>query len=368
MRESERFSALTEGGSMLEVDGSFGEGGGQILRTAVALSAIAGIDIRVVNIRAKRPEPGLKKQHLTGILAAAKICNAVVEGASVGSTEVVFKPGSIRGGRYEFDVGTAGSVTLVLQTLLPIAAFADSPVTIEVRGGTDVPWSPPIDYLRYVVKPHLERLGYIFRVELVRRGHYPRGGGVVRVTVDKPPKSFKSVNVVSAGPLKKVEGISHCVKLPKHVAERQARAVVEELRKHRVGASVDVVLEWYEPEKDYHLGPGSGVVLWAQTENSVLGADSLGERGKPAEVVGAEAASKLLEELATGMAYDRHMADILVPYLALARGVSLIGISKLTLHVYTNLWLVKQVLKTDVEYSENLEKPAVVKIAPRHPL
>ncbi|MCS7099566.1 MAG: RNA 3'-terminal phosphate cyclase, partial [Sulfolobales archaeon] len=187
MRGLGRSSAQTEELSMLEIDGSFGEGGGQILRTAVALSAITGTDIRVVNIRARRPEPGLKRQHLTGILAAAEMCNAVVEGAQVGSTEVVFKPGSIRGGEYRFDVGTAGSVTLVLQTLLPIAAFADSPVAIEVSGGTDVPWSPPVDYLRYVVKPHLERLGYAFGVELVRRGHYPRGGGLVRVSVDRPP-------------------------------------------------------------------------------------------------------------------------------------------------------------------------------------
>ncbi len=349
---------------MLVIDGSFGEGGGQILRTAVALSAVAGIDVKVVNIRARRPEPGLKRQHLTGILAAAKMCNAVVEGASVGSTEVVFRPGSIRGGRYEFDVGTAGSVTLVLQTLLPIMAYADSPVTVEIRGGTDVPWSPPVDYLGYVIEPHLREIGYGFGVELARRGHYPRGGGLVRVRVERPPRSFKPLDKVKSGKLLSIGGVSHCVRLPKHVAERQADAAARELAKRGVGVRMDLRTEWYEPEKDPHLGPGSGIVLWAITEWSILGADSLGERGKPAELVGREAAMKLLEELSTGMAYDRHMADIIIPYLSLAEGSSTIGVSRLTLHAYTNIWLVKNMLKVEVEYSGDLDSPAVIKTRP----
>lgn len=351
---------------MLVIDGSFGEGGGQILRTAVALSAVTGADIRVVNIRAKRPEPGLKRQHLTGILAAAKMCDAVVEGASVGSTEIVFRPGSIRGGSYVFDVGTAGSVTLVLQTLLPIMAFADSPVSVEVRGGTDVPWSPPVDYLRYVIGPHLRELGYSFSVELVRRGHYPRGGGIVRVTVERPPRSFRPSSRVESGRLLRVEGVSHCVRLPRHVAERQAEAAASELAKRGFGVRVDVRTEWYEPSRDPHLGPGSGIVLWAVTERSILGADSLGERGKPAEVVGREAASKLLEDLSTGMAYDRHMADIVIPYLALAEGPSTVGVSRLTLHAYTNVWLVRSMLRgVEVDYSGDLDSPAVIRVKPR---
>jgi len=350
---------------MLLIDGSYGEGGGQILRTAVALSAITGVDVRVVNIRAKRSEPGLKRQHLTGILAAAEVCRATVEGAYVGSTEVVFRPSSIRGGSYVFDVGTAGSVTLVLQTLLPIVAFADSPTSIEVRGGTDVPWSPPVDYLRYVVRPHLAKLGYAFEVELVRRGHYPRGGGVVRVRVDKPPRGFNPVNLIEAGRTLSVRGVSHCVKLPKHVAERQARVAAEELRK--LGVPVNVDLEWYEEGRDPHLGPGSGVVLWAETERSVLGGDSLGERGKPAEVVGREAVAKLIEDLRTGMAYDRHMGDMIVPYIALAKGESVAGLAKLTLHTYTNIWLVQRVLGVELEYRGELNQPAVLKLRGRPP-
>lgn len=350
---------------MLTIDGSFGEGGGQILRTAVALSAITGVDIKVVNIRAKRPEPGLKRQHLTGILAAAKMCGASVEGASVGSTEVVFRPGSIRGGRYVFDVGTAGSVTLVLQTLLPIMAFADSPVSVEIRGGTDVPWSPPVDYLRYIISPHLQGVGYSFRVELVRRGHYPRGGGVVVVGVERPPRSFRPLSRVESGRVLAVGGVSHCVRLPKHVAERQARAALEELSKRGVGVKADVDVEWYEPDRDPHLGPGSGIVIWARTENSILGADSLGEKGKPAEAVGRDAALKLVEELSTGMAYDRHMADTIIPYLALADGVSTVGVSRLTLHAYTNIWLVKNVLGVEVEHGESLDSPSVIRIRPR---
>lgn len=348
---------------MIEINGSYGEGGGQILRTAVALSATTGIDIKVVNIRARRPEPGLRRQHLIGILAAAQMCNAVVEGASIGSTEVVFKPGSVRGGTYVFDVGTAGSISLVLQTLLPIMAFADSRVSVEVRGGTDVAWSPPVDYLRFVIRPHLERLGYSFNIELLKRGHYPRGGGVVKVLVDRPPRYFKAVELVKSGILLRIKGLSHCVRLPKHVAERQANAAMEELTKYGIKSRVDI--EWYEPEKDPHLGPGSGIVLWAETENSILGADALGEKGKPAEVVGREAAVKLVDDLATGMAYDRYMADMVIPYLALADGPSTIGISKLTLHAYTNIWLVKKMLGAEVELVEKLEAPTIVKIRPK---
>src|SRR5436309_9372853 len=171
---------------MIEVDGSFGEGGGQVLRTAVALAAVLSKEIHVFNIRAGRAEPGLRPQHMTGVKAAAELCSANLQGLEVGATEFVFKPGRLRAGTFRFDVGTAGSVTLVLQTLMPMIAFAPGPVQLEITGGTDVKWSPPIDYVRLVTLPILKKIGYLGDLEIVRRGHYPKGGGLVRFSTRGP--------------------------------------------------------------------------------------------------------------------------------------------------------------------------------------
>ena len=161
---------------MLEIDGSFGEGGGQILRSCLALSAVMGKEVRIFNIRAGRSEPGLKAQHLTGAKALATICNASSQGLDIGSTEFVFRPGRIEGGSFSFDVGTAGSITLVLQALMPLLPFAPGKMSIEVRGGTDVNWSPPIDYLRLITIPVLANMGFTNSLEVTNRGHYPKGG------------------------------------------------------------------------------------------------------------------------------------------------------------------------------------------------
>src|SRR5207253_2065855 len=158
------------GRKMIEIDGSFGEGGGQVLRTAVALATVLSKEINVFNIRSGRAEPGIRPQHMTGVKAAAELCSANLQGLEVGATEFVFKPGKLRTGNFRFDVGTAGSVTLVLQTLMPILAFAPGPVQLEITGGTDVKWSPPIDYVRLVTLPILKKIGYRGHLETVRWG------------------------------------------------------------------------------------------------------------------------------------------------------------------------------------------------------
>ena len=348
---------------MVEIDGSMGEGGGQILRTSLALAAITGRTVRVYNIRAKRPRPGLQRQHLVSVKAVAELASARVEGLRLGSTEIVFRPGRLRGGRFRFDIGTAGSVTLVLQAVLPVAAFAPEPVEIEVRGGTDVPWSPPVDYVRHVLTRLLERFGYNVDIVVRRRGHYPRGGGIVVAGVREPPGRLKPVNLRERGELLYVEGISHAVRLPRHVAERQARAAKQVLE--RLGVPVSIDVEWYEPGRDPHLGPGSGIVVWAVARNSVLGGDSLGARGKPAERVGREAAMKLLEDLETGMALDRHASDMLLTYAAVACGESVLGGSRLTSHAETNMYVIGKVVpeaRIDFIKRAGRDRPFVVRV------
>jgi len=344
---------------MIEVDGAFGEGGGQILRTTLALSAVLRKDVKVVKIRMGRPKPGLMAQHLTGVHAAAVLCDAETRGEEVGSEELVFNPGRIRAGKFRFDVGTAGSVTLVLQALMPIMAFAPGRIELEITGGTDVKWSPPVDYLPLVELPVLERLGYRGHLELLRRGHYPKGGGLIRF-MSEPCKGLRSITPDNVGRINSVEGVSHAVRLPPHIAQRQADSAVQILVANGYPRP-DIRLE--TPEDGIHLGPGSGIVLAARTDcEARLGADSLGDRGVPAERVGSDAAERLVEDLGTGCFLDRHMADIIVPYLALAEGRSDVSIARVTKHVQTNLRVAEWVAGAKSQLKGELDQPGRISL------
>ncbi|WP_291999506.1 RNA 3'-terminal phosphate cyclase [Caldivirga sp.] len=333
---------------MITIDGSMGEGGGQILRTALALSIVTGKPFKIINIRAKRSNPGLQPQHLASVMAAAKISDAKVDGAYKGSLSLTFEPGKVKCSSYSIDIGTAGSISLVLQTLLPVLAVVNcSEVTLDITGGTDVPKAPPIDYVRFVLAHNLSLMGVRVNVELIRRGHYPRGGGKVKVTV-KPASRLKPVNITELGELRGIWGLSHAVRLPGHVAVRQAKAAEDYLSK--LGLKPNISLEYYEQGKDPHLGPGSGITLWAESINGQrIGADSLGERGKPAEEVGREAAEALTTVINAGAAFDDHMGDMLVPFLALAEGNSEYTVANLTSHLSTNISIVKLFLDTRIE-------------------
>ncbi|WP_456484181.1 RNA 3'-terminal phosphate cyclase [Methanopyrus kandleri] len=349
--------------SLIEIDGSYGEGGGQILRTAVGMSALTSEPVRIYNIRANRPRPGLSYQHLHAVKVVAEICDAECEGLEVGSTEIVFEPGKAKGGEYEVDIGTAGSVTLLLQAVKLAAIAADGPVEMEVRGGTDVKWSPPVDYEINVNAHYLDRLGYRYELEVLRRGHYPRGGGIVRARME-PPKRLKPLEAVKFGELESVRGISHCVRLPPHVAERQAKAA-SEIIERELGIRPEIEIETYPKGRDPHLGPGSGIVLWAEDDQgNRIGADALGEKGKPAEVVGREAAEQLVQRLRTGMALDEHMGDQILPFLAIADGESVFGVTGVDPHLPTNAWVVEKFLPVSVEIRGKEGEPATVEVRP----
>ncbi|MGQ4834081.1 MAG: RNA 3'-terminal phosphate cyclase [Candidatus Asgardarchaeia archaeon] len=326
---------------MIEIDGSMGEGGGQILRVAIALATVLNQPVKVYNIRKKRSPPGLKPQHLNAIRALAKISKAKLTGDFVGSEEIMFIPSKLSGGNYKIDIGTAGSISLILQALLPAAVFSEEPTHLKIIGGTDVKWAPPIDYMIHVFSPIIQRMGANIEITLKRRGHYPRGGGIVEVDI-QPIDFLRSISIIERGRLIEIKGISHAVRLPAHIAERQALAAVETLKKGGIDVQIDIKKEYYEKGKDPHLGPGSGIVLWAVSENSIIGSDALGEKGVPAEKVGSSAAEKLISEIRTGAGLDKHMADMIIVWAFLATGTSEFTTSQLTLHAKTCLELIKK--------------------------
>ena len=317
---------------MITVDGSMLEGGGQLLRMATAYSAIMSEPVRVEKIRAGRSDPGLKPQHLATLRAAAEICGARLKGDRPGSTEVTFTPGAIRGGDYSFDIGTAGSVTLLLQCVAPVAAYADSPVRLVVTGGTAVKWSPPTPFLQNVVWKAFGHMGLDLQLTVRRHGFYPKGGGEVEALIN--PSGRPRPLSTPPSSTRVIRGLSLCGRLPTHVALRQGKAAQDALKKAGFKPRIDVVaLEG----SDAPLSPGSLVCLWS--EAAYLGSCALGERGKPAEAVGTEAAKSIIGIIGAGAQVDPHTADHLILPTSLAGGDSAFTTSEVTLHTLTAIRL-----------------------------
>lgn len=327
---------------MIEIDGSYGEGGGQILRTSIALCALVQRPLLINNIRVKRAKPGLSYQHIHGIKAMQSLTNATVKGLELGSTKIEFFPESIRSGKYDVKIGTAGSISLILQGVMIPSAFADGLVELTISGGTDVKWSPPIDYVNRVQLKVLEKMGYNAEIETVQRGYYPRGNGRVKVEI-RPVKKLKAIDLTERGRLIKIHGISHSLNLPCHVVERMAKTAEEALKDH----DRDI-----KQECNKGFSTGCGITLWAEFENSIIGASALGELGKRAERVGEEAGKKLLKELTSSAPLDRYMGDQIIPYMALAEGDSKVMVRELTGHLKTNIHITEKILGNEFEITE----------------
>ena len=325
--------------ALLDIDGDYGEGGGQLVRTAVALAALTGTPIRVLRVRARRDKPGLAPQHLAAVQAVAEICGAETKGLELRSQHIEFVPGTLRGGEYRFDVGTAGSVTLVLQAVLPALIAGGTPARLTVIGGTDVRWAPPIDYLREVLLPLVERMGVRVSIEVVRRGYYPRGGGEVRVEIHPAP--LRPLCLTKAGALESMCARVHVSNLPLHIAERMRDAMLARLAGVTETKS-HVEIRSLGPE--LAVGPGGAVVAWARTAQTVLGAGRVAERGVRAEVLGDAVGGELAADLASGVTLDLHASDQLLVYLALAGGRSMFKTARLTSHARTAMWLIEQFL------------------------
>ncbi len=324
----------------MEIDGSKKSGSGTILRLSVALAAIVGEPLHIYNIRQKRSQPGLRPQHLEAVLTAAKLCNAEVKGATLGSKEIWFKPSEIYGGDISAEIGTAGSIPMLLMTILPICAFAKHPVKVHVtRGGTDVSHAPTINYLKYVFLEVLGRMGLKASITVHKYGYYPKGMG--EVTLEVQPSKLKPILLEDFGTIEKILGVSVCTFLAdRKVAERQAKAANEKLKAYGYEAKIEVINDYSNPAQK-----GSSLVLWAETsENAILGGDAIGEIRKSSEKVGFEAAENLLKEIKAKATVDTHLADMLIPYIALAEGESAYLTRIITDHLDTNMWLAEKIL------------------------
>ncbi|OGA50016.1 MAG: RNA 3'-terminal-phosphate cyclase [Betaproteobacteria bacterium RIFCSPLOWO2_12_FULL_62_13] len=323
---------------MIEIDGSYGEGGGQLARTAVALSAITGRAIRLVNVRAKRDKAGLAPQHLAAVRAVGEVCGATTEGLELRSTSFRFSPGPLKGGMYRFDVGTAGSVTLVLQAALPPLLACGEGARVIVTGGTDVRQAPPVDYLTEVILRHLARMGAKLHIAVLRRGYYPRGGGEVAVEISAT--KLRPVGLPAPGVLRQLEGVAHVANLPASIADRMRGAALAQFAGIKPGGRIaSRVLGGAEA-----IGQGGAIVAWAQTEHTVLGAARVAERGVRAEALGEAVGRELRADLETGATADVHAADQLLVFLALAGGESAFTTRELSSHAHTAMWLIGQFL------------------------
>ncbi|MBI5408254.1 MAG: RNA 3'-phosphate cyclase [Nitrospirae bacterium] len=328
----------------IEIDGSFGEGGGQILRTALSLSCITGNTLRLFNIRKARKKPGLMPQHLTCVNAISEICRAEVAGNEAGSAELTFTPGRIKSGDYFFDIKTAGSSSLVFQTLLPPLLWADKPSRITIKGGTHVPFSPPYNYIAEVFIPMLNRIGIKVEPSIIKYGFYPKGGGEVSFKIH-PAGEIKGINLVSRGRLLSIKGLSAVSNLPGHIAERQKISAIQNLSP--LPAEIDIL-------EAPSVGQGTFVFLKGEYENVLSGFSSLGERGKRAEEVGKEAAYLFKDFHNTSACLDHNLADQLVIYLSLAKEGSAFTTSCITRHLITNLWVIERFLKIRYEMEGDL--------------
>ncbi|MBL7223251.1 MAG: RNA 3'-phosphate cyclase [Candidatus Brocadiae bacterium] len=344
-------------GDLIRIDGSEGEGGGQILRTSLALSMVTGRPFEIVNLRAGRSKPGLRPQHLLCVKASGRICSAGIEGATLGSQTVRFAPGDVRHGTYRFDVGTAGSTSLVLHTLYLPLALASGRSILTITGGTHALFAPTYHFLERQWAVLLRRIGVEVELDLVRAGFYPRGGGEIRAKIH-PATAVRPLTLGPRGELERLEGVSAVSDLPKAIAERQRRRAMAQLRKAGLDAGIE--LASLPP-----AGKGTVLHLLATFEGGGRACyDALGARGKRAEAVADEAAEGLVSFLATSGAIDEHAADQLILPLALANGPSSFPVPAVTSHLLTNARVIERFLPCRIHVDGDVGSESDVRVSP----
>jgi RNA 3'-terminal phosphate cyclase (ATP) len=340
--------------AMIEMDGSMGEGGGQVLRTSLSLSVLTGQPIHLYNIRAGRAKPGLQPQHLQSVQAAAAICGGQVRGAALNSRELWFAPGPVHPGRYRFDIGTAGAVTLVLQTVFLPLAKADETSTVTITGGTHVPHSPSVHYLERQWLPVLQGLGFWAKIVMERAGFFPQGGGVIQAHI-RPVKEINPLVREERGALKRIRGISAVANLEDGIARRQKLQALRRLEPICADSKIESISM---------PSPGKGTMLFLQGEfeQSTCSYFALGAQGKRAEKVADEAVEQLQAFLSSDGAVDEYLADQLLLPLAFAQAGSRFRTARVTLHLLTNAQVIQAFLPVRIAITGQENEPGLVEV------
>jgi len=341
---------------MIELDGSIGEGGGQVLRSALTLSILTETDLRITNIRSRRSKPGLRPQHHKAVDAAAKISRAEVSGNVLGSTEIEFYPHEVRSGRYKLDIGTAGSTSLVLQTVFLPLSKPRSASTIIISGGTHVPWAPCFHYLDLNWMSFLDRMGFNAKLSLEQAGYYPKGSGRISATIC-PAQEIKPLQLINRGELKRISGLSAVSNLNMEIAYRQRRQALKDLEQYAPYANIDVV----SLPSRYK---GTMLLILAEFQHSQCCFYSLGALGKPAERVADETCQNFMKFMSTDGSIDEHLADQLLIPLCLANDKSIVRTSKVTRHLLTNAQIIREFLPTTIEVTGEIGNPGTIHIQP----
>jgi RNA 3'-terminal phosphate cyclase (ATP) len=339
---------------LVKIDGSQGEGGGQILRTAISLSAITSKPVEVINIRANRVNPGLRPQHIAGIKIIAELFHGKFENLKVGAEWIRFSPSDrFEGGSVKFDIGTAGSIPLTLMTIVPAVSLSNNSLQIEITGGTDVKASPTIDYIKHVVAKSYLNIGLKFTVDVLKRGYYPNGGGIVQSTIN-PCRRPDTIEFLASRHIEP-KIISVCSQLPVHVAKRQVSSALIALEKKEIRCSN------YTASIESANSPGSSILVYCASDQGMyIGGDSIGELGKRAESVGSEAAERFFESLLAEATIDPFLADMLIVPLALSKGRSRYRIARVTPHLLTNLRVVSDIIGCKYNIHKHGENNIVV--------
>jgi RNA 3'-phosphate cyclase len=342
---------------LIVIDGAQGEGGGQVLRSSLTLSILTGKGLQIERIRARRSKPGLQAQHLQAVEAAAKISQAQVSGAYKGSSGLVFQPGLVRNGRYRFDIGTAGSTSLVLQTIFLPLCFAGGSSTITIRGGTHVPFSPPYHFLEWSWLPVLRQAGIRAELKLEQAGFNPGGGGEIKAII-QPIQELYPIELLERGALKRIQGLSAAANLEADIAKRQKLQALRRLSEIIRDVKIkDIALTT--------ASPGTFLVFQAEFEHSLACLSALGEKGKRAEKVADQAVDAFEAFLEVEAAVEPYLADQLLLPLALARGTSRFRTSQVTGHLLTNAQVIQSFLNVSIDIQGIKGEPGDIIIAPR---
>jgi RNA 3'-terminal phosphate cyclase (ATP) len=341
---------------MITIDGSRKSGSGTIVRDAVPFSVLTREELHLTNIRGRRQKPGLRAQHLRGIEATAHICEGSLEGAEIGSKEIRFEPGTvIHGGTFTWDIGTAGSTTMLALSIIPLALFADRPSHHTITGGLFQDFAPSIYHVQYVLLPLLQRMGINVHIKIKQPGYVPRGNGRIEVNVAPMKKHIKPLTLTDHGKITGVRGIAlSSLLMERNVSDRMARECRRTLQASGYVSTIDVL---YDSRKHptyqrVSVQAGASLAVWAETDTGCLiGSDMAGAPKRPAELIGKQVARHLVDMLDTGATVDEHVADQLIPFAALANGLSTYVIPQMTDHIEARLWLVETMLgaKTEVK-------------------